>query len=254
MMTKVKTPAEIAAMRRSGQMLGNVLAVVRQQVRPGVTTKELAELAARQLAKLGGQPAFKGYQGFPDVLCVSVNDEVVHGIPSTERVLQAGDMVGLDFGVVYQGMVTDGAITVIVGQPEDSRQARLVADTEQALQAGIAAIKAGGKVGDISAAVQQSLQKTGRHYGIVRDLVGHGVGHELHEAPNIPNYGRPNTGPILEAGMTVAIEPMVTLGGEAVYLAPDQWTIKTRDGSRAAHFEHTILITDEGAEILTNPQ
>lgn len=249
MQTKVKTKAEIAAMRISGQMLAKVLAVLRQEVRPGQSTQQLADRAAEELQKLGGQPAFKGYQGFPDVLCVSLNNEVVHGIPNKERIIQEGDIVSLDFGVNYKGMITDAAISVIAGKPRQRGHIELVKNTELALQEGIATVHDQVRTGDIGAAVENFLKH--HHYGIVRDLVGHGVGHELHEDPNIPNYGRANTGPWLSAGMTIAIEPMVTLGTDRVYVAPDGWTIMTADGSWAAHFEHTVLITEDGAEILT---
>lgn len=251
MTTKVKNLAEIEAMRISGHMLATVLESLRPAVVPGVSTLELADRAAAQLKELGGKPAFLHYQGFPNVICISVNDEVVHGIPRADRIIANGDIVGLDFGVNYQGMITDSAITVIAGRPQSSAHQQLVDDTEASLKAAIAVLHDGVQVGDIGAAVAGSLQRTGRRYGIVRDLVGHGVGHELHEAPNIPNYGKAGTGMPLKAGMTIAIEPMVTLGTEAVYVGDDHWTIKTHDGSRAAHFEHTILITEAGAEVLT---
>lgn len=253
MMTQVKTPAEIEAMRVSGRMLATVLEMLRGKVAIGMSTKDLAVLAARELEGLGGQPAFLGYQGFPDVICISVNDEVVHGIPSPARILQSGDIVGLDFGVTYNGMTTDSAISVIADQPKEKRHADLVKFTEISMLEGIAAVHDRVRTGDIGAAVQSVLEspKTGGKFGIVKDLVGHGVGHELHEDPNIPNYGRPNTGPWLAAGMTIAIEPMATLGTDKVYVAPDQWTIKTADGSLSAHFEHTVLIMQDGAEILS---
>jgi methionyl aminopeptidase len=250
MMTQVKTAKEIENMRVSGRMLATVLHALRSAVEAGMSTKDLAILAARELESLGGKPAFLGYQGFPDVICISVNDEVVHGIPSTERVLENGDIVGLDFGVNYNGMVTDSAISVIVGgEALSKRHADLVKYTESSMYEGIAAVRDRVRTGDIGAAVQSVLDKA--KFGIVRDLVGHGVGHLLHEDPNIPNYGRPHTGPWLDAGMTIAIEPMATLGGDKVVIAPDQWTIKTKDGSMSAHFEHTVLITAEGADILT---
>jgi methionyl aminopeptidase len=249
MMTRVKTEAEIAAMRESGRMLATVLELLRGKAVVGISTKELADIAKQELRSLGGQPSFLGYQGFPDVLCVSVNDEVVHGIPNSRRVLAAGDLVGLDFGVTYRGMITDAAISVIVDSSGNQRAKNLLRDTELALQAGIGAVRAGGRVGDIGAAVQKVLDK-GR-YGIVRDLVGHGVGHFVHEEPNIPNYGRAGKGPELLAGWTIAIEPMATLGGHDVALDRDEWTIRTSDGSLSAHFEHTVLVTQNGAEILT---
>lgn len=252
MVTRVKTKAEIAAMREGGRMLATVLQLLKKRMKPGMSTKDLAVMAAAELEKLGGEPSFLGYQGFPDVICISVNDEVVHGIPRPDKIIADGDIVGLDFGVTCRGMITDGAISVIAGKPKTQGHIRLVEDTKMALESGIAAVHDQVRTGDIGAAVEDSLDRLkGRRYGIVRDLVGHGVGHEVHEDPNIPNYGRANTGPWLDKGMTIAIEPMVTLGSERVVLAPDGWTILTADHSRSAHFEHTVLITEDGAEVLT---
>jgi methionyl aminopeptidase len=248
-MTKIKTQAEIAAMREAGRMLATVLSVLEKQLQPGQSTQDLADLATAELKKLGGEPSFKGYQGFPSVICISVNDEVVHGIPSRERIIEEGDIVSLDFGVTYKGMITDSAVTVIAGRPKTRGHIKLVEDTKKAMLIGVDQLHDQVRTGDIGSAIEEFLKS--QRYGIVRDLVGHGVGHELHEDPNIPNYGRPNSGPWLSAGMTIAIEPMVTLGTDHVVLMPDQWTIKTADGSMAAHFEHTILITEDGAEILT---
>lgn len=249
MMTQIKTSAEVEAMRESGRMLASVLQYLKKEIAAGMSTKDLAILAARELESLGGQPAFLGYQGFPDVICISINEEVVHGIPAPSRIIKSGDIIGLDFGVTYKGMITDGAISVIVDKPKDKRHQQLVQATETSMYEGIAAVHDRVRTGDIGAAVQEVLDRG--KFGIIRDLVGHGVGHELHEDPNIPNYGRRNTGPWLSKGMTIAIEPMATLGGERVYVAPDQWTIITADKSLSAHFEHTVLITDDGAEILT---
>lgn len=249
MFTRVKTKSEIEAMHSSGRMLATVLGDLKKYIKVGMTTQDLADYAAQELKGLGGKPAFLGYYGFPDVLCVSINEEVVHGIPRPNRTIQKGDIVSLDFGVIYDGMITDAAITVIVGSPRSAAEQKLVSDTYKALQAGIKAVRSGIMVGDISFAVQQVLE-AGK-YGIVRDLVGHGVGHALHEDPNIPNYGNPGAGPKLESGMTIAIEPMATLGDHRVYIEDDNWTVRTRDGSMSAHFEHTVLITDKGAEILT---
>lgn len=249
MLTRVKTDRELSAMRESGKMLATVLGVLQKYVQPGLSTKELADMARKELAKLGGEPTFLGYQGFPDVICISVNDEVVHGIPRADKVLQTGDIVGLDFGVTYRGMITDSAISVIVDKPRSKQEQKLLDATKQAMDAGISAVHDSVRTGDIGSAIEAVLAH--HKFGIVRDLVGHGVGHELHEDPNIPNYGRPNTGPWLHANMTIAIEPMATLGGDAVYMANDGWTILTRDGSRSAHFEHTVLITGDGAEVLT---
>lgn len=249
MMTRVKTAAEIESMRVSGKMLAQVLDYLKGQVKPGLSTKHLADLAKKELQSLGGRPAFLGYQGFPDVLCVSVNDEVVHGIPSQAKIIKDGDIVSLDFGVIYQGMITDAAITLIVGGPAELEET-LVTATEAAMYKGIDKIKDGCRVGDISDAIQKHLEK--ENLGIVRELVGHGVGHNLHEEPNIPNFGSVRTGPILKAGMTIAIEPMATLGSYKVHVAQDGWTVKTNDGSKSAHFEHTVLVTQDGFEILTS--
>lgn len=249
MYTRVKTEEEIAAMRESGRMLATVLESLRRFVAPGQTTKDLADHARRELQALGGKPAFLGYQSFPDVLCVSVNDEVVHGIPRRDKIIASGDIVGLDFGVSYNGMITDAAISVIAGKPEQAAHEKLLRNTEESLYAGIKQVKDQVQTGDIAAAVQAVLDKAG--YGIVRDLVGHGVGHFVHEDPNVPNYGRKGAGETLQAGMTIAIEPMATLGGYEVKVDPDGWTIRTHDGSWSAHFEHTVLITHTGAEILT---
>lgn len=247
-MTKVKTDEEIINIRESGRMTAHVLEIIGKAVKPGITTKELANLAREELAKLGeGKPAFLGFNGFSDVLCVSVNDAVVHGIPGDE-VLQPGDIVSFDFGVNYKGMITDAARSVIVGEASSAEQ-NLVRETSRALDAGISAVHEGCHVGDIAAAVQDVLDKA--KLGIVRDLVGHGVGHELHEEPNIPNYGSAGSGPVLKAGMTIAIEPMATLGTWQVYVDRDRWTVRTYDGSQAAHFEDTVLITNDGCEILT---
>ena len=249
MITRAKTSPEQAAMRTSGKMLATVLELLRTLLEPGMSTKDLAILAAGELEKLGGQPSFLGYQGFPDVICISVNEEVVHGIPKADKIIKSGDIIGLDFGVTYQGMITDAAISVIAGKPRQQGHIRLVERTKQALAAGLAVIHDQVRTGDIGAAVENSLKAY--PYGIVRDLVGHGVGHQLHEDPNIPNYGRAGSGPWLTKGMTIAVEPMVTLGTERVIVEPDGWTVKTADGSWAAHFEHTILITEAGCEILS---
>jgi methionyl aminopeptidase len=249
MFTKVKTKEEIEAMRVSGKLLSNVLKQLQKSISEGMSTKDLAEIAKNELRSTGGQPAFLGFYGFPDVLCVSVNDEVVHGIPSAKKIIKNGDVVSLDFGVTYNAMITDAAITVIVGQA-NKQHLKLVEDTHTSLMNGISVVIDGCKVGDIGHEIEKTLNKN--HYGIVRDLVGHGVGHRLHEDPNIPNYGKPGSGPILHAGMTIAIEPMATLGGYRVKEDNDGWTMRTEDGSIAAHFEHTVLITIEGAEILTD--
>lgn len=246
--TQAKTDQEISAMRVSGRMLMTVLDfLVHKQLKAGITTRQLATAAAQELAKLGGKPAFLGFEGYGDVICISVNEEVVHGIPG-DLVINEGDIVGLDFGVNYNGMITDGAVTAGVGHLSTDAK-RLLKGTEQALQKGIAMAKAGNRIGDISFAIESRLKADG--LGVVEDLIGHGVGHSLHEEPGIPNYGRAGQGPLLIPGMTIAIEPMATLGGKAVSLDEDGWTVRTTDGSWAAQFEHTVLITDGDPEILT---
>ncbi len=249
MFTKQKSVKEIESMRIAGGMLANVLEHVIKNVSPGMSTKELADIAAVQLKSLGGKPSFLGYHGFPEVICISINDEVVHGIPNKNKIINDGDIVGLDFGVTYNDMVTDGARSLIVGRAKQKRHIEIVERTERALMAGIQVLRDNVRTGDIGAAIQDVLDQY--RYGIVRDLVGHGVGHSLHEDPNIPNYGRKNTGPWLKAGMTIAIEPMSTLGTDHVKIADDDWTVLTADGSWSAHFEHTVLITEDGYEILT---
>jgi methionyl aminopeptidase len=247
MMTKIKTPQEIEKMRKSGQILASVLNEVEASLKPGITTEAINAIAAKKLKKLGGSPAFLGYYDYPAVICISINDEVVHGIPG-KKIIKNGDVVSFDFGVNYEGMITDAARTILVGAPNKAKSA-LIASTAASLDAGIEQVRAGARIGDISAAIQSVLDDHG--YGIVRDLVGHGVGHQLHEDPNIPNYGKENSGPVIEAGMTIAIEPMATLGSYKVYTADDGWTVLTRDGSTAAHFEDTILVLEDGFEILT---
>ncbi len=246
-MTRVKTASEIANMRTSGHMLATVLNVLTKEISIGMTTKDVAILADNELRALGGKPIFLGMYGFPDVICISVNDEVVHGIPGKYQ-LKDGDIISYDFGVLYNGMITDAARSKILGKPKKDTS-DLLTGTLESLDAGISVLKDGVRVGDISSAIQKVLDSY--DYGIVRELVGHGVGHELHEEPNIPNYGRAHTGPKLKAGMTIAIEPMTTLGSHKVYTAADDWTIMTYDGSLSAHFEDTILITETGSEILT---
>lgn len=245
---EIKTPKQIKYMREGGQILASVLNTLKTYLREGITTEELAKLARSELARLGAEAAFLNYQGFPSVICISVNDEVVHGIPGKRR-LSNGDIVGLDFGVKHKGLITDSAISCIVGNSAGKEVETLLNTTQEALYAGIREVKHGANIGTISAAIERTLRK--RNFGVIETLVGHGVGKELHEPPEIPNFGKIGSGKALRAGMTIAIEPMATLGGKDVYLGEDGWTVKTKDKSLSAHFEHTVLVTDSGCEILT---
>ena len=243
----IKSDREIAIMRQAGRVVATVLKVLKLQVKPGMKTKELDIIAARELTRLGAKPSFKGYRGFPANLCVSVNDEIVHGIPGN-RVLDEGDIVSLDFGAFLMGFHGDAAVTVGIG--EISPQARqLLETTEGALKAGIAAAHPGLRLGDISAAIQNYAESRG--CSVVREYTGHGIGREMHEEPQIPNFGQPGVGPVLKSGMTLALEPMVNAGDWRTRLGDDHWTVLTGDGSLSAHFEHTIVITDGEAEVLT---
>jgi methionyl aminopeptidase len=238
----------MAIMRQAGRIVAEVLNILIKQVKPGMKTKELDIIAGREVARLGGKPSFKGYRGFPANLCVSVNDEIVHGIPG-ERSLREGDIVSLDMGATFNGFQGDAAVTVGVG--EISPQARkLMVTTEGVLKAGIAAARSGARLGDISATIQSYAESRG--YSVVREYTGHGIGRELHEEPQIPNFGNPGTGPVLKKGMTLALEPMVNVGDWRTRVGDDRWTVFTADGSLSAHFEHTIAITDGEAEILTS--
>ena len=248
MFTRVKSAEEIDAMRTSGSMLASVLQTIDREVQVGMSGRDVSEIAKRELKALGGKPSFLGYGGFPDVICISANDEIVHGIP-TDRPFENGDIVSFDFGVTYRAMITDSAFTKVIGKNDSKDVERLMKGTEQSMYAGIETLKNGVRVGDIAANIERVLKRY--DLGIIRELVGHGVGHEVHEDPNIPNYGVAGTGQKLSAGMTIAIEPMATLGTQAISVDDDGWTIRTQDGSLAAHFEHTILITERGYEILT---
>jgi methionyl aminopeptidase len=243
-----KTTDEITVMKEGGRRLGAILQSLAAEVQAGITGKDISAIAAQAIKKNGLQPVLLGYQGFDDVICVSVNDAIVHGMP-TKIQFKDGDVVKLDLTVGYKSLIVDSAITVIIGTgTADAR--RLRDGTQQALMAGVDAIKGEGtRVGDISAAVQAILDQ--HKLGVIRDLVGHGVGYSIHEDPNIPNYGLKGTGPILMSGMTIAVEPMASLGDWHISQAKDGWTILMTDGSLGAHFEHTVLITDDGAEILT---
>lgn len=242
----VKSPEEIALMRQSGKILAAVLNRLREEIKPGIETYYLDEIAAEELRNRKVKSSFKNYQGFPANLCISVNNEVVHGIPG-ERVLKEGDIVSLDGGVIFEGFHSDSAITVGVG--EVTAQAKeLMRVTEESLKAGIAQAKSGAHVGDISTAIQNYVESRG--FSVIREYTGHGIGRKLHEEPQVPNFAF-GKGPLLRKGMTIAIEPMVNAGDWRTELAPNRWTVLTADGSLSAHFEHTIVITDNGGEILT---
>lgn len=246
---QIRTATELDAMRESGAMLTAVLKVMVERAEEGLTPKDLAKLAAAELKSLGGSPTFLGFEGFPDVICISVNDQVQHAIPD-KTPLKNGDIVNFDFGVTHKGMITDAGVTVAIGgQPLNDDDKRLLEGTKLARDTAISSLKAGMRVGDISAVIETILHN--HKLGIVRELVGHGVGRELHEEPDIPNYGRSGTGPILEAGMTIAIEPIATLGSPEIYIERNGWTIRTWDGSKSAQFEHTVLVLEKGTEILT---
>ena len=243
----IKSEKEIAVMRQAGRIVATILEILSEQVRPGMKTKELDIIAERELKKLGARSSFKGYRGYPASLCVSVNDEIVHGIPG-ERVLNEGDIVSLDFGAIYNGFQGDAAVTVAVGKVSPAAK-RLIEATRGSLEAGIAAARPGARLGDISAAIQNYAESRG--YSVVREYTGHGIGREMHEEPQIPNFGLPGTGPVLKKGMTLALEPMLNAGDWHTRLADDHWTVLTADGSLSAHFEHTIAINDAEPEVLT---
>jgi methionyl aminopeptidase len=243
----VKTATEIEAMRVGGLILATVLNTLKTSLEPGMTTGNLDEITRRELAKLGAKPAFLGYQGFPASICISVNQEVVHGIPGSKVIIE-GDIVGLDLGVWYEGLITDGAITVSVGQISADAEKLLVA-TQDALRAGVTQAKTGNRVGDISAAIGARLRRD--NLGIIQELSGHGVGRSVHEEPVIPNFGHAGKGLLLQEGMTLAIEPMASLGAGRVILMEDGWTYETSDGSLASQHEHTVVVTRQGGQILT---
>jgi len=243
----IKSDQEIATMRQAGRIVGIVLEILKSQVRTGMKTKELDVIAAKEVERLGAKPSFKGYRGFPANLCVSVNDEIVHGIPD-ERVLAEGDIVSLDLGTIFMGFQGDAAVTVGIGKIS-SQAKRLIETTEGALKAGIAAAYPEARLGDISAAIQNYAESRG--YSVVHEYTGHGIGREMHEEPQIPNFGLPGSGPLLKKGMTLALEPMVCVGDWHTRVIDNHWTVVTADGGLSAHFEHTIAITDAEPLVLT---
>lgn len=245
---ELKSAEELAIMRDAGRIVAEILDELEKTVAPGVTTWDLDQLAERLIAQKGAKPAFKGYHGFPAVLCASINDEVVHGIPSKKRKLQEGDLMKLDFGVKYQGYYGDSARTVPVGKVSAEAQ-KLVQATRDALFRGIDQMVSGARIGDVGFAVQSYVEENG--FSVVRDFVGHGIGKALHEAPQVPNYGEPGAGMRLRPGMVLAVEPMVNQGHHHVKVLDDDWTAVTVDKSLSAHWEHTIAITENGPEVLT---
>ena len=249
LITGAKTPEQINAMREGGKILANIFDDIRQYVKPGISEKEVDSFVANRISSYGAIATYRTEEvNFPGVICISVNDEVVHGVP-TDYVLEDGDIVSFDLVITFKDMKTDSAFTMVVGESSSSVAKHLIHTTEQSLYAGIDAIKGPVYTGDIGAAIEKVLKKA--KLGVIRDLVGHGVGLRMHMPPDVPNFGHKGRGVLLKPGETIAIEPMATLGGERVKTLEDGWTIATRDGSLAAHFEHTILVTEHGAEILT---
>lgn len=244
----LKSNDEIEIMRQAGAIAAQVLLKLSDQVKPGVSTEDLDRIAEEMIRAAGAVPTFIGYQGYPKTLCTSINEEVVHGIPSPKRLLKEGDIIGIDCGVTYKGFVGDHAKTFAVGSV-DTQNAKLLTVTEEALEAGIKALKMGNRVGDVSAAVQAVADR--HRYGVVKDFVGHGIGRKMHEEPQVPNFGVAGTGPRLKVGMVLAIEPMFNLGTGDVKVLEDGWTVVTRDGKCSAHFEHTIALTPSGTLVLT---
>ena len=247
---EVKSKDELATMRQAGAVVGDILVLLSGLIKPGMTTGQIDQIAREELKKRGAKPAFLNYHGFPGVICLSVNHEVVHGIPSDKRVLKDGDIIGVDFGCVIDRFYGDSAVTIGVGKISVEAE-NLIRVTRESLMKGIEAVKAGARIGDIGAAVQTHAEAAG--YGVVREFVGHGIGRALHEEPPVPNYGKAGTGPRLKAGMTIAIEPMVNLGTAEVETLPDGWTAVTKDRKLSAHFEHTVAVTETGFDILTLP-
>jgi methionyl aminopeptidase len=244
----LKTPKEIEILRKANAIVMEILYRIKEEVRPGKSTYEFEEMALSLCEKKGVKPAFKGYRGYPYALCISVNEEIVHGMPRKDKVLKEGDIVSFDFGVIYDGYFGDAALTVGVGRVSELAE-RLMRVTESALYLAIEKARIGNKIGDISFTVQRTVEK--ENFNVIRDFVGHGVGRSLHEPPEIPNYGKAGRGPKIEAGMVLAIEPMVSAGSWEVKILEDGWTAVTRDGSLSAHFEHSIAVTPSGPIILS---
>jgi methionyl aminopeptidase len=248
-MIEIKSKSEQEAMRQGGQILARILIDLKNAVKPGIKRAELDALARRLCLKYHAKPSFLGYTGYPSAVCVSINDEVVHGLTDGSTIRE-GDLVSLDMGVQYAGFHTDSALSLVCGNARDEKAEKMIKVAEHCFYSGVDLIKDGVHLGDISARIQETAEHEG--YGVIRMLVGHGIGKEVHEDPHVPNWGTKGTGPILQTGMVIAIEPMITESGCVdVVLSDDKWTYSTKDGSRAAHYEHTVLVTDDGCEILT---
>ena len=243
----IKSPRELEAMRQAGQVVARMIAAITRAVEPGMTTKDLDDVAVQELRRNGAKPAFLGYMGFPATICTSVNEEIVHGIPG-KRVLQNGDLVKCDVGAIVDGMHGDAAVTLPVGEVSEDAM-RLLETTRESLNAAIGQVRAGARLGDIGAAVQSYAEPRG--YGVVREYVGHGIGRKLHEEPQVPNYGVAGRGQMLRTGMAIAIEPMLNLGTWRTRMLEDGWTVVTADGQISAHFEHTMAVGEDGAEVMT---
>jgi len=246
-----KSPAELEKMYRAGQVVYGALAEMRKMVKPGISTKDLDQFAEAYTIEHKAKPAFKGYRGYPGSVCTSINQEVVHGIPSAARKLKEGDILSMDFGVELDGYFGDAALTVPVGKVSPARE-KLLRVTRESLEQAIEKVRPGNRLGDVSAAVQQWVEKSG--FSVVREFVGHGIGTKMHEDPQLPNYGSAGHGAKLQEGMVLAIEPMVNTGGPGVRVLADDWTAVTTDGSDSAHFEHTVAVTKNGPWILTRPK
>ena len=247
-MIQLKNSAQITLMREAGRITGEALLVARDHVRPGISTMELDTLIRNYIEKCGAKPSFLGYGGFPGSACISINDEVIHGIPSKKRILQEGDIVKIDVGAFYRGFHGDSARTIPVGNVSEDAL-RLIEVTRSSFFCGVAAVKVGNRIGDVGHAIQSCVERDG--FSVVKRYIGHGIGHELHESPDVPNFGTAGRGTRLCAGMAIAIEPMVNVGSEEVYELADGWTVKTRDKSLSAHYENTVALTSDGVVITT---
>lgn len=247
-MIQLKNSEQIAAMKEAGRITGEALIIAGEAVAEGVSTKHLDDIIRRHIERSGARPSFLGYAGFPGSACISINDEVIHGIPSPDRILQEGDIVKIDVGAFYKGFHGDSANTFCVGNVSDEAK-RVIAAVKDGFYAGLEQVKPDNRIGDIGAAVQKHVESCG--FSVIRKYVGHGVGHDLHESPDVPNYGTPGRGPRLTVGMTIAIEPMVAVGGYEVKELSNGWTVVTKDHSLTSHYEHTVALTDDGVVILT---